>query len=132
MNSGSLIDFPPFEEVRGISNVFQGKWAVVGIKTLKSSMTNQYFFLPQLFKQNCMNYLFICVEASSALESLVCWKCLMLFLLLLSFDDFHEQFPWRHDDNGCNRYTQSAPLSDKEAVDVTGYKLLVMKSQSNY
>lgn len=60
----------------------------------------------QLFKKNYMNYLFICVEASSVLECYACCKCLMLFLLsLLSFDDFHELFPWRHDGNGHNRYT---------------------------
>lgn len=40
MNSESLIDLPHFKEVRNISNIFQGKWAVVGIKTLESSKTN--------------------------------------------------------------------------------------------
>lgn len=105
MDSDSLPDLSHVEEERNLNNIFKGSGAVVGIKTLKSS-TRESFFFPQLFKQNCTNYLFICVEASSALECYACWKCLMLFLLfLLSFDDFHELFPWRHDGNGHNRYT---------------------------
>lgn len=104
MDYDSLPDLPHVEKERNLNNIFKESGAVIGIKTLKSSTRESFF--SQSFKQNCENYVFICVEASSALECYACWKCLMLSLLvLLSFDDFHELSPWRHGGNGHNRYT---------------------------
>lgn len=50
MDSDSLPDLPHVEEERTLNNIFKGSGAVVGIKTLKSSTTESFFFF-----HNCLS-----------------------------------------------------------------------------